>query len=91
MNPAISAEATRKALTTAEVAAANRHDASEERAALDEAELRDLERAEYYFGPATVIKPAEYDSGTLPVIEPEPMPAAGHRGMLDRLFGRRRG
>ena len=47
-NPAISGEAIRKALTPEQAAAANRQDASVERAALDEAELQDLERAEYY-------------------------------------------
>jgi len=75
-NPAISAEAARKALGATEVAAANQHEVSDERAALDEAELHDLERAEYYPD-----KPAD----TLL----EPTPAAPGQSILDRLLHRR--
>ena len=59
-NPGISGEAIRKALGPEQGAAANQHQASEERAALDEAELRALERVEYY--------------GETPTPEPGPTP-----------------
>jgi hypothetical protein len=47
-NPTIWGEATRRALGTSEADAANAHDASVEQAALNEADLHDLEQAEYY-------------------------------------------
>jgi hypothetical protein len=75
-NPSISAEAARKALGATEVAAANQHDVTDERAALDEAELHDLERADYY-------------PDTPPAAELGPTPAAPGRSILDRLLHRR--
>jgi hypothetical protein len=46
--PGIGAEATRKALFAGEVAAANHNDVAAERAARNEADLQELEHAEYY-------------------------------------------
>jgi hypothetical protein len=57
LNPSIEAEVTRKALSTEQVAAANVHDLSVERVALDEAELQDLEQAEYYGETPAASKP----------------------------------
>ena len=48
--PGIWGEATRKALSSGQEAAAREHEASAERAVLDTAELRDLERSELYGG-----------------------------------------
>lgn len=74
----IAADAALRGLTADQHAAANQHDASIKRAALDEAELHDLERAEYY--------------GEAPAaLNPEALPKAAHRSLLDRLFRRRRG
>lgn len=72
-NPAIDGEAIRRALTTKQVDAANLQDAIIERAALDEAELRDLERAEYYAEMPTVTTPG-------------PTPVGSHRSTVDRLL-----
>ena len=47
-NPAIAAEAARKALGTNQALAANQHEVSDEQAVLNEADLHDLEQAEYY-------------------------------------------
>jgi hypothetical protein len=48
--PGIWGEATRKALSSGQEAAAREHEASAERALLDAAELRELERSELYGG-----------------------------------------
>ena len=74
-NPAFSADATRKALVTDDIASAARHDTTEQRAALDEAELRGVERAEYY---GAADQPSRPVSG----------PAPARRSLLDRLFRR---
>jgi hypothetical protein len=55
-------------------AAAEAHEAAESRAALDAADLRELERAEYYNGAPTPV--------------PAPAAAARRRGLLDRLLRR---
>lgn len=47
-NPSIGAEATRKALGASQEQAANERDVSEEQAVLNEADLQELEHAEYY-------------------------------------------
>jgi hypothetical protein len=47
-NPSIGAEATRKALGASQEQAANQRDVSDEQAVLNEAELQELEREEYY-------------------------------------------
>jgi hypothetical protein len=44
----IGAEAARRGLTTAEIAAADREDIRAEQAKLDEEDLQEFERAEYY-------------------------------------------
>lgn len=75
LNPGISGEAIRKALMPEQVAAANRRDASVERATLDEAELQDLERAEYY-------------SETPATVSPGATAAEPRRSRLDRLLRR---
>ena len=46
--PSIPAEAARRALGTADVDAAKANDVRDEQAALNEADLQELERAEYY-------------------------------------------
>lgn len=46
--PSIPAEAARRALGTADVNAAHANDVRDEQAALNEADLQELERAEYY-------------------------------------------
>lgn len=74
-NPAIVGEAARKALTPEQTSAANRQDASIERAALDEAELHDLERTEYY-------------DETPALTAPGPTPAEPRRSIVDRLLRR---
>jgi hypothetical protein len=51
-NPSIVGEAIRKAVGSNEVQAARRRDGAAERAKLDAAELRELERAEGYGGAA---------------------------------------
>jgi hypothetical protein len=53
-NPAITGEAIRRALGPEQEAAAKQQTTSEERAELDVAELRELERAEYYAEAETV-------------------------------------
>jgi hypothetical protein len=67
-NPGITGEAIRKALGPEE------HGRDDDRAALDEAELRDLERSEYYSEEPAAVPP----SATAP------------RSLLDRLFRRKR-
>jgi hypothetical protein len=62
-NPAIEGEAIRRALGPEQQAAANQLATSDERTALDVAELRALERAEYY--------------GEAETVEPEPVPRRG--------------
>jgi len=47
-NPSIGAEAIRKALGASQEQAANQRDVSDEQAVLNEAELQELEHAEYY-------------------------------------------
>jgi hypothetical protein len=47
----IGGEAARRGLTAAEIAAAGREDVRVEQAKLDEADLQELERAEYYDHP----------------------------------------
>jgi hypothetical protein len=56
-NPAISGEAIRRALGPELEAAADQRTTSDERADLDVAELRALERSEYY-GEAETVEPA---------------------------------
>lgn len=56
-NPAIAGEAIRRALGPEQDAAANQRISSDERAALDVAELRALERAEYYPDAEPVVPP----------------------------------
>jgi hypothetical protein len=46
--PSIPAEAARRALGTADATSAHANDVRDEQAALDEADLQELERAEYY-------------------------------------------
>ena len=72
-NPAISGEAVRRALGATEADAANHRDVADEQAALDEAELHELERTDYYPDAVT---------------EPGPAPATEHRTFLDRVFRR---
>jgi hypothetical protein len=74
-NPAIAGEAIRKALGTDQTASATGRTVTERQAALDTAELRDLERDEYYGEPAGRI-------------EPHPAPGARRRSFLDRLLRR---
>jgi hypothetical protein len=62
-NSAISGEAIRRALGPDHDAAANQRATSEERAELDIAELRAVERADYY--------------GEAETVEPEPVPRRG--------------
>ena len=62
-----------KALRGVQEAAASAHEADISQAALDEADLRELERAEYYREP-----PAESPPG----------PPAPRRSLIDRLLGR---
>jgi hypothetical protein len=64
-NPAISGEAIRRALGPGQEAAAKQQTTSEERAELDAAELRELERAEYYPEPQTVAPEAPPRRGWL--------------------------
>ena len=70
-NP-IGAEAARKALGGSQVADANASDKRDEIAALDQADLQELERAEYYPDEAAQANPA-----------PAPRPS-----LLDRLLRR---
>jgi hypothetical protein len=72
-NPAIGAEAARKALGARQELAANQHDVSDEQAVLNEADLHELEQAEYY-------------PETAPENPTSPAPAK--RSLLDRLLGR---
>jgi hypothetical protein len=69
----ISARAVIKALGKDQEDAAAAHDENASQAALDEADLRDVERAEYY-GDAPAKPPAK--------------PAVTHRSLIDRLLGR---
>ena len=71
----IGGEAARRGLTAAEIAAAGREDVRVEQAKLDEADLQELERAEYYDDPLPL--PA---GGRL----------RGDRGFLGRLLDRLR-
>lgn len=59
----IAGEAARRGLTAAEITAAGREEVRVEQAQLDEADLRELERAEYYDDPQP-----------RPVAEPAPAP-----------------
>ena len=68
----IAARAVIKALDRNQEEAAAAHDENASQAALDEADLRDVERAEYY--------------GDAP--EPLAKPAGTHRSLIDRLLGR---
>ena len=72
-NPSIAGEAIRRALGAPEADAAHQHDVAADQAILDEAELRELDRADYYPGRAA---------------EPEPAPEAEHRTVLDRVLRR---
>ena len=72
-NPAIGGEAARKALDTVEEASAGARDHSQTQAALDEADLHELERADYY--PAATS-------------DPEPAPLTVARSFLDRVLRR---
>jgi len=77
----ITGEAIRRNLVATEADAANHHDLVVEQATLDESELRELDRAEYYPNHASE-----------PVVHPVPVaplvPAAEPRTFLDRLFRR---
>lgn len=72
-NPAIGGEAARKALDGVEEASADQHDHSETQAALDETDLQELERADYY--PAATLAP-------------DPAPVTAAPSSLDRMFRR---
>ena len=74
-NPSITGEAIRKALGTGQTAEANERTESERLAALDEADLRELERAEYPREPPAAIEPTEVE-------------ATPRRSILDRLLRR---
>lgn len=74
-NPAITGEAIRKALGTDQTGSATGRTVTERQAALDRADLRALERDEYYREPAAPI-------------EPRPAPGARRRSLLDRLLRR---
>ena len=69
----ISARAVIKALGRDQEDAAAERDENASQAAFDEADLRDLERAEYY--------------GDAPA-DPLAKPAGTHRSLIDRLLGR---
>jgi hypothetical protein len=72
-NPAITGTAIVGGLAGDEAAAANAHDDIETQTALDKAELRDLERAEFY---------------TEDRVAPEPRAEPHRRSLLDRLLRR---
>jgi hypothetical protein len=72
-NPPISATAIAGSLAGGDADAAHAHDVSSDQVALDTAELRELERAEYY--------------PERPVV-PEPTAVPHRRSLLDRLFRR---
>ena len=72
-NPSIVGTGIMSGLGMDQTAAANEHDLSVKQAALDEADLREVERAEYY-GETSVV--------TEPVVAPR------RRSLLDRLFRR---
>jgi hypothetical protein len=74
-NQSIAGEAIRRALGAPEADAAHQHDVAAEQATLDEAELRELDRADYY--PERAAEPV-----------PDPVPATEPRTFLDRLFRR---
>jgi hypothetical protein len=75
-NPGIWGESVRKALNSDEERHAHDNEAGAERALLDTAELRDMERSEFY-------------GETRPVSAPAPVSqSSGLRGFLARLFGR---
>ncbi len=76
-NPSIAGEAIRRALGAPEADAAHQHDVVAEQATLDEAELREIEHADYY----PVAQAAPHPVGP---------PAAAARTFLDRVFGRNR-
>jgi hypothetical protein len=68
----IGAEAARRGLTADDIAAADREDVRVEQAKLDEAELQELEHAEYYDEPTAA-----------PTTSVVPSPASP--GIIDRL------
>jgi hypothetical protein len=72
-NPSIVGSGIMCGLGVDQEAAANKHDLSVKQAALDRADLREVERAEYY-GETSVV--------TEPVVAPR------RRSLLDRLFRR---
>lgn len=76
-NPSISAEVARKTLVANDEAAASVNAAGGDRAALDAAELHDLERSLYYGKMPDTPSPAA-----------APMPATSRRSVIDRLFRR---
>ena len=72
-NPSIVGTGIMSGLGVDQTAAANKHDLSVKQAALDEADLREIERAEYH-GETSVVA--------------EPVVAPRRRSLLDRLFRR---
>jgi len=77
-NPSIAGEAIRKALGTDQVASATRRRVSDTQAALDEAELRELEHDLYFHDPA--------GQDEDPAGQDEPQPTGGaRRSFIDRL------
>jgi hypothetical protein len=74
--PSVSGHAVVKALDK-ETDAAHRGDRDREQAALDETELREIERAEYYHDAPSVTDAASASVEVAP-----------HRSLLDRLFRR---
>jgi hypothetical protein len=75
-NPAIAGSAIQRELAPGSHEATDRMDAVTGQATLDEQELRDLERAEYYGGPTT-----EPSGPTPPAVSEE----RGVRGLILRL------
>ena len=82
-NPAITGSAIQRELAPGSHEAAGRMDATTGQATLDEQELRDLERAEYYGGPTTE------PSGPIPPVVSEERGARGLILRLTRSLGRR--
>jgi hypothetical protein len=72
-NPPIAATAAGRTLSPGDADAAHSHDVTADQAERDTAELRELERAEYYAKESTASEPA--------VVQPR-------RSLLDRLFRR---
>ena len=73
--PPFSSEGIRKVLGPDEAPSANALSQQQRMAALDDAELRDLERAELY--------------GETPAVTEDPTPTTSRlKGIVDRLFGR---